>query len=110
MNRALTQAETLDITGTEPPLTDIDIEHAVRTAYSDWRAGFALAGDPRGRTANWGCGDEYLFCVTDHRGLWVSIAGDPRRAGHISWAVAEEILRRDRDGRQDALFDVAMSA
>lgn len=109
MNRALTPAEAVGITGTEAGLTAADRERVVLAAYSGWRADLALAGDPAVRTADWGCGDGDLFCMADNRGLWARLAGPDPHAGHIPWAAAEAILRDARQGEQNALFPLEVS-
>jgi hypothetical protein len=110
VSRALTPAEAIGITGTEPPLTDADIRLTVRRAYSVARAELALAGDPRARYSSWGTAGEqdgiFLACMSDGRGLWAHITDTHgARAGHIPWRTAEALLTG-----QGELFDLAVSA
>jgi hypothetical protein len=129
VNRVLTQAEVLGITGDEPPLTDADIHTAVTYALSGWRGEWLLDGGDRAhyvRTQEGGCAG----WPTDHcsisvgrgrRGLLVCIREHPEgrdnpirprpapatvRTGHIPWRTAEVILRQLREPAADALFDL----
>lgn len=117
----LTVRQLLRITGDEPALTDADVRAIISGAVSPERAALILQGraeDAR-RTTGGGAGHdlgpgqrgEWAY---DPRGMWavVATAGpEPRRrAGHITWTHAEQLIHQAATAAPEAAADLITAA